>query len=152
MAKQPFEVSNLAQFNRDIEIEKRTPARVVLDTQKFIAQNLLERIVNRTPVGNPDQWKSKRRPKGYVGGRARANWQVSFGAPDSSELNARDKNGGATISRGTAEIQAVTIPYRTIWIFNNVPYIVRLENGWSKQTPPGVMVRLSVLEVESGFA
>ena len=103
---------------------------------------LFRRVVLPSPVGNPDLWKSKP-PPGYVGGRFRANWNVSFGAPDFSTTTSTDK------TRGEAEAsKALTLPVGGIvYIANGLPYANELEFGHSTQAPNG-MVRLAVVEFE----
>ena len=144
------QVTNLKEFNREIDFFAGTIPDKVLALQKKIALDLLTKIVYRTPVGNPDLWQSKP-PKGYVGGRARANWQVSVGDdPPTTDVDKPDPSGGSTLSGGIAQISSAR-PGGVIWLYNNLPYIVRLEYGWSKQAPSG-MVRLSLSEVEAAFA
>ncbi|ASY62526.1 Phage protein [Sinorhizobium sojae CCBAU 05684] len=82
-------------------------------------------------------------------GRFRGNWTVSVDAKDTSITDATDKGGGETIAKGAALIAALP-PYRTVWISNNLPYARRLETGWSKQAPAGV-VALTIAEIESQF-
>jgi hypothetical protein len=144
--------TNLEDFEVDLTtfFEKTVPA-AHLALQKKIALDLLRKIVLRTPVGNPDLWKAERAPPGYVGGRARANWQVSINVePGAAAKDDRDKQGTATISQGEAAILGLTQPGGVIWLFNNVPYILRLENGWSTQAPQG-MLRLAIAELEAGL-
>jgi len=95
-------------------------------------------IIQRTPVGNPSLWESKA-PPGYVGGRARANWLPSIGQPETSAID--------STSDSTTRITAIKdkIPGNVFYLTNNVPYIERLEYGWSKQAPKG-MVRVSIRE------
>lgn len=69
-------------------------------------------------------------------GRARANWQVEIGGPASGVVEPTDKSGQTAISAGTKVIQ----DYKggnSINITNNLPYIERLNEGWSKQAPAG---------------
>ncbi|TBE67420.1 HK97 gp10 family phage protein [Rhizobium ruizarguesonis] len=80
-------------------------------------------------------------------GRFRGNWNVSIDTADRSVSDATDQAGGATVTRGAAVINAVP-PYRVIWLSNNLPYARRLETGWSKQAPAGV-VALTLAELES---
>jgi hypothetical protein len=81
-------------------------------------------------------WK----PPGYVGGRARGNWQCSLDAPITSENGRIDPNGSAA----KAEVKATVTAGRVNYLSNNVPYIRRLEyEGHSKQAPDG-MVRISL--------
>lgn len=87
------------------------------------------------------------KPDGYVGGRARANWQCTIGDRAMGEIDDTDKSGNATI----ASIKSV-VPKKAgkiVWLTNNVPYIKRLEyDAWSSQAPGG-MVRLSLRRFNS---
>lgn len=87
-------------------------------------------------------------PAGYVGGRFRANWQVTFNAPATNELDQIDPSGSATISRGTGMLMQFNSAVGSIWMMNNVPYAQALEYGHSKQAPAGV-VRISVAEFQT---
>ena len=71
-------------------------------------------------------------------GRARANWQVSHGAPATDQVEATDKRGAATRARGAAVI-AEAEPYSVTYLTNNVDYIEELENGSSQQAPSGML-------------
>lgn len=44
------------------------------DCSKELAARLLAKVIKRTPVGNPDNWKSGKAPAGYVGGTLRRGW------------------------------------------------------------------------------
>ena len=123
--------------------------QMALTFQKLAALEMLTGIVKKNPVGNPTMWKGGRAsaPKGYVGGRSRANWQVQFGVTNNSVI---DSTTNSAIETGASEIEGVNVAFNVIWIFNNVPYINALERGHSKQAPAG-MVGLTLLEVESGF-
>jgi len=75
-------------------------------------------------------------------GRFRGNWQPAIGAAPAGTLEAVDPSGAATI----AKVEAVTAAMKVgdvAYLANNLPYGPRLEEGWSKQAPQG-MVRLSV--------
>lgn len=133
-----------------------------LDLSKFIAKangnveqvvqkvgaDILRSVVERTPVGDPSRWKSKP-PKGYVGGRLRANWNVSFGSPDTSTTKLTDASGGSTVARGTSVI--VTWKGEAdIYVMNSLPYVRPIEyDGHSGQAPAG-MVRVTVADFQ-GF-
>ena len=67
-------------------------------------------------------------------GRARANWQVNIGSPILAQLEQEDPSGTETISRNTARIRSRRSE-QSIFISNNVPYIVRLNEGSSSQAP-----------------
>lgn len=113
-----------------------------------IVIDLGTKIIMRTPVGNPSLWEpqSLPAPEGYVGGRARANWQYSNGLLGNSfdTLDTVDASGATSIGKITVEASAAKVD-SIHWIGNALPYIERLENGWSKQAPGG-MVKLSVQE------
>lgn len=105
------------------------------------------RIVERSPVGDADYWKSPP-PPGYVGGRFRANWQYRFGTIPSGEVDKVDPSGKTSI----ADIQKVFASPSTgiHYIANNLPYAKRLEQGWSRQAPSG-MVALTMVEFQGIF-
>ena len=145
--------NNIAKFNKALDkaAEKLTKVQWPIFYQK-IGLDFLRGVVLKTPVGNPDLWKTKP-PSGYVGGRARGNWQVAMGGrTNEDEIKETDADGGKTISAGSSSLAAKirSSPFSSIHIFNNVPYIVRLEEGWSSQAPSG-MVSLTAIEIQSAF-
>lgn len=89
-------------------------------------------------------------PKGYVGGRARGNWQCSVGPqPVALESDVVDAEGNKTIDQIIASMSSWS-PTKNdgvpIWIGNALPYIIRLEyDAWSSQARAG-MVRISISE------
>ncbi|WP_225784253.1 HK97 gp10 family phage protein [Xenophilus sp. Marseille-Q4582] len=83
-------------------------------------------------------------------GRFRANWQFGAGNLNPATTDATDKGGMATLSRLQAEIGAAPIG-GILWVSNSLPYAQRLEDGWSKQAPAG-MVRLTVQELPGAVA
>ena len=86
--------------------------------------------------------------KGYVGGRFRGNWQVSFSTKAIGELPDIDARGDNTIAAANGVLLGFTSDVGTIWAVNNLPYGPRLEfEGWSSQAPAG-MVRVSVNEFQ----
>lgn len=75
-------------------------------------------------------------------GRFRNNWMASIGGMDSSTTMQADVSG----ARSQAQLRQAVAgwkPGQTIWIVNNLPYAYRLEHGYSRQAPGG-MVRLAV--------
>ncbi|MEC7965396.1 MAG: HK97 gp10 family phage protein, partial [Pseudomonadota bacterium] len=79
-------------------------------------------------------------------GRARANWQVTIGTVPNGTLDLTDKTGQATISRATATAAGLKAG-DVIYMVNNLPYIQRLEDGYSGQAPAG-MVGLAVQDFQ----
>lgn len=78
-------------------------------------------------------------------GRARSNWIVSTGKPTRITVEKVD-DAGAVIEDAQAEVEQSSGDV-VVYLNNNLPYIVRLENGWSKQAPEG-MVRKNVARIQ----
>lgn len=98
-------------------------------------------VVLLSPVGNPGKWKHPA-PKGYVGGRFRANWQYGLNHKPEGVSGAVDASGRVSlerISRGLPQDAAGHVHFIT----NNLPYAMPLERGWSAQAPSG-MVAITV--------
>jgi hypothetical protein len=79
---------------------------------------------------------------GYVGGQFRANWQCGVGAVNMTIIDppGSDAKGRTKVALETWK------PGQTIWLTNALPYAKKLEDGYSKQAPFG-MVKLTVNEV-----
>lgn len=103
------------------------------------------RVVMRSPVGDGSHWKNPP-PKGYTGGHFRANWQYGDGTVPTGVLSAIDKSGFATIGRISAQIKPQAAG-KVHYLTNNLPYAMKLETGWSRQAPQG-MVGLTVREFQ----
>jgi hypothetical protein len=102
---------------------------------------LFGNVIKTTPVGNPSLWKSPA-PKGYVGGRLRGNWFCSLNVPSNAATDMKDKAGQRTVG-AMATIVAKFEGEGSIFLTNNLPYAERVEYGWSKQAPHG-MVRTNI--------
>ena len=103
------------------------------------------RVMERTPVGDASYWKNPP-PPGYVGGHARANWSHSDGILVAQEYGAIDKTGQVSMNRIRDSVPKDAAG-RIHYLSNSVPYIIRLEDGYSRQAPNG-MVSLTVAEFE----
>jgi hypothetical protein len=97
----------------------------------------------RSPVGDAKYWTHPA-PKGYAGGRFRGNWQMSIGSPASGSLDVVDPGGQATRASHVAVLAAARAG-QVIYLMNNLPYAKRIEEGWSRQAPIGV-VAVTVVE------
>lgn len=85
---------------------------------------------------------------GYVGGRFRGNWQVTFETQATGTLERIDPQGANTKNAAAGVVMSFTSAVGTIWAVNNLAYGPRLEyEGWSSQAPSG-MVRISVNEFQ----
>ena len=142
--------SNINDFNLKLgkisaEISETEFSKLV----RYILLMALRGVVLKSPVGNPDLWKSPP-PKGYVGGQFRSNWQLSMGAGNPSEEVKSIKSADQVIGEISAQISSITDPYQIFHLVNNLPYAMRLENGWSTQAPgPGGIVMKTIEEIRN---
>jgi hypothetical protein len=88
-------------------------------------------LVTQTPVGDPSTWKNPA-PSGYVGGTAKASWFLDIDTVDIKEVDHTFDNEAEAKRR----VQSYTLDSK-IFISNNLPYIRRLNDGWSQQAPAG---------------
>lgn len=111
------------------------------------AIEVFAKTVERTPVGNPSLWKGKP-PKGYVGGRLRANWNTSFNTPDATVSTSTSYSG----KRG--EISSKVGQWREgdIYLMNSLPYVHEIEYGNHSTQAPAGMVRVTVTEFQTFVA
>lgn len=114
---------NLNQFGDKI---KRVAVDVPKNADEIVRKVALaadQAIVMATPVDT---------------GRARANWQVGIGAAPAGSVEYSGGAGGS-VSYATAAASSVVTTYKGqpggIWLVNNLPYIQRLNEGWSAQAP-----------------
>ena len=137
-----------AQINAWIEKTKGDADKVV----RYALMTLDSRLVNRSPVGDGSYWKSPP-PPGYTGGRFRGAWAVSEWAPQISGVGMDrtstgngiiDKDGSATLAAHAGAINAAKAG-RVYYLVNPLPYAKRIEEGWSRQAPYGI-VALTVVE------
>jgi len=89
---------------------------------RAIAMAMLNEIVLRSPVDT---------------GRFRGNNIVSVGAPVYTNTANVDPTGAETINRGLSAMSGLE-PFTQVFIQNNLPYAVPLEDGHSKQAPAGI--------------
>ena len=111
-----------------------------------VVVRVAQELDRRSPVGDASYWKNPP-PKGYIGGHFRANWQLGVGERPMNEIPGADPDGSRTVGAILAEIpeQAAGKLY---WLSNNAPYAQRLEHGWSRQAPQG-LVQLTVIQFQT---
>ncbi len=108
-------------------LAERTKARIDVVVRKATF-DLFTKVVLRSPVDT---------------GRFRANWNVSYGTPDVSVTDSTVQGRA-----NTEAAKALTLPLGGLMVMaNGLPYARKLEYGYSKQAPGG-MVRLSAAEFE----
>lgn len=93
--------------------------------QRKIISEFLQGVVLASPVDT---------------GAFRGNNLVSIGSVDVRyDLNKVDRVGGQTIAEGNMRILQAKIG-DLVYVQNNLPYSVALENGYSQQAPTGIYV------------
>jgi hypothetical protein len=114
------------------KFEEQTSARLKLAVQK-IAIDAFSRVILRSPVDT---------------GRFRGNWTVEIGKlPSGTKFTEDVDPSGLRIISDVKQQVFMVEPGTTIYLINNLPYARRLEYGWSKQAPGG-MVRITVSEFQ----
>ena len=124
------------EFASEIEFELDLAEDEFRTAVRAISLEALKRIVLKTPVDT---------------GRARGNWQVAIGSAGTEVLDVEDETGDETIAAGAAILERyrTQIGFPVIALFNNLSYILKLENGFSKRAPRGMVgITLSELQPE----
>lgn len=135
------------QFSIDISGFAKRANKRVEDVTKGLIFEIGKRVIMRSPVGDPSKWLTPA-PEGYMGGRFRNNWHYKFGSSDSATRGSVDSSGSASLQSMNS---VFANPASGIhFIYNNLPYSIRLEYGWSGQAPQG-MVRLTMLEIDNAL-
>lgn len=117
-------------FTADLTKFKVKTTRQAEQVCRKISLDVLSRVIRKTPVDT---------------GRARGNWLVEQGnMPTSHDPNVTDTTGANALSEGSSVVKEWDIA-NVLYLMNNVPYILRLEDGYSKQAPAG-MVKLTLRE------
>ena len=70
-------------------------------------------------------------------GRFRANWMSGYGAVNYTTTADTDKDGTETSGRIASGL--MQWDGATLYVTNSLPYAQRLEDGWSKQAPGGMV-------------
>lgn len=138
--------TNVEQFEKDIaKFIEYTQARVA-DVAGKLAFDAFDGVTTRTPVDT---------------GYARGQWKISQGSPDYSREDEKEykAGGGAGLpgakGRNSEEAGKArdkgTPEFPTWYITNNVPYIIYLEQGRSKQIGKGYMVTRTINDLETNL-
>lgn len=118
-----------------------------LDIQKFVkaAQGNIDLVVRKVAF---DLFAQIVIMSPVDTGRFKGNWLVSINAiPSGVDQNKVDKSGSGTLSTIQSTVGQMKAG-DVISLVNNLPYATRLEYGWSKQAPAG-MVRLTIANFNS---
>lgn len=107
-------------FERSLSIKGDIEEVVNKETRKT-AFTILKGVVLETPVDT---------------GRARGNWLASVNNTILDAVKNKVPSASAAIKAGSDKIKTATsMKYPTIYIQNNLPYIERLNEGYSAQAP-----------------
>lgn len=127
---------SLSDFQRRIRIRAASIARSTDAAVRKVALAVDQAVVMATPVDT---------------GRARANWIVSLGQAGGTVIEAYapgegGNTAGANTQAALAQGGSVIAGYQggrnhQIHITNNLPYIQRLNDGWSTQAPANFVER-----------
>ncbi|WP_038342162.1 hypothetical protein [Acinetobacter sp. A47] len=101
--------------------------QVKLDGEKLIkdmGMDLIQGVIVGTPVDT---------------GTARGNWRASNTPDYKYDLKDQDASGQGTINKVYVFFSQNAKLGSLIYLQNNLPYIERLENGWSDQAPQGMV-------------
>jgi hypothetical protein len=121
-------------FSLDIKEFAEKTERNVNDVKQTVAIDLFGSIIKSSPVDT---------------GRFRGNWNASINSPDLSASSSIDPSGQGSTSKMAQTIETSTVD-DTLYISNNLPYAQRLEYGWSKQAPSG-MVRVNIARFQAAI-
>jgi hypothetical protein len=125
-------------FSKQVKaIVDRTKIRMDLVVRKFCFE-MFSDIMVASPVDT---------------GAFRGNWMLATGSPNITT------NSGVALKMDAAAVASVTSALsgigkdavgKTIYFTNSMPYAYRLEHGWSKQAPAG-MVAVTVAAYQSNL-
>ena len=121
-------------FASDIAKFANKTGQSMQQVKRVVFFQLAESIVQLTPVDT---------------GRAKGNWQPSLGSFKGGTLETLDKGGSGVLSQ-VQSVAAASKGDDTLCLVNNLPYIKRLEDGYSGQSPSG-MVTLTVQRFNSAL-
>jgi len=138
-----------ASENAKFEAQFMANAKIALEAAenvtKYSIAELYRLLYDNSVVGNPAYWKTPP-PPDYKPGTLKKGWRISFSG-------FRDGDGQFTSASSIVQNHGMSLSInggtKTAYIFNNTPYLERIEyQGWSKQAPNG-FVRLAILRFTS---
>lgn len=117
-------------FISELDAEWLAMMGEIRDALVYIATEGLARVTEKSPVDV---------------GTFQNNWLVSIGSP--SDETTMTLGAFAALSASAIASYATADGFPMIYLQNNLPYALRLENGWSRQAPSGVLA-MTVAELE----
>ncbi|ATE85635.1 putative tail protein [Salmonella phage St162] len=117
----------MSKFTLDIQAfvakAKKNPETVM----RAVSLKLFSAIIKSSPVDT---------------GRFRGNWQTTGATPATGLVAGVDTTGNKAVNNASTYIGSAPNWYE-FTLTNNLPYAERLEYGWSKQAPTG-MIRVNI--------
>lgn len=121
----------MSKFTLDIQAfvakAKKNPETVM----RSVSLKLFSAIIKASPVDT---------------GRFRGNWQTTGVTPATGLIAGVDPTGNKAVNSAATFITNAP-GWGTFTLTNNLPYAERLEYGWSKQAPTGI-VRVNVIRFQ----
>lgn len=121
----------MSKFTLDIQAfvakAKKNPETVM----RSVSLKLFSAIIKASPVDT---------------GRFRGNWQTTGVTPATGLIAGVDLTGNRAVN-SAATFTTNAPGWDTFTLTNNLPYAERLEYGWSKQAPSGI-VRVNVIRFQ----
>ena len=121
----------MSKFTLDIQEfvakAKKNPETVI----RSVSLKLFSAIIKASPVDT---------------GRFRGNWQTTGVTPATGLIAGVDPTGNKAVNSAATFITNAP-GWNTFTLTNNLPYAERLEYGWSKQAPTGI-VRVNVIRFQ----
>lgn len=121
----------MSKFTLDIQAfvakAKKNPETVM----RSVSLKLFSAIIKASPVDT---------------GRFRGNWQTTGVTPATGLVAGVDPTGNKAVNSAATFITNAP-GWDTFTLTNNLPYAERLEYGWSKQAPTGI-VRVNVIRFQ----
>ena len=122
---------------------KNKPTNFALEIEKVgdehlrkVSAEMLQQVIVRSPVDT---------------GAFRGNHRISVNSPDNTyDLSTADKGGRATQQEGNQKILRAKLG-DLVYVQNNLPYAVALENGHSREQAPNGVYALSCQSVASKY-
>lgn len=123
-------MSSLQIFAQEMQALAQTVGTNIVRLQKGVAMTVVEDVALETPV---------------LTGQAAANWKTQIGAPDQSyDMGPNANAGQQSVDNAKVNLSGLAMG-QTVYITNNVPYIVSLNSGYSAKAPAG-FVEMAIVD------
>lgn len=114
--------TSLSIFAQNMTQLANTIGQRIPQLQKEVAQNVVEGVAKDNP---------------FLTGQSSANWKTAIGAPDTSWDPGPNSAGGQHSADEAKKALVALALGQTVYISNNVPYIMELNQGSSSKAPAG---------------